>query len=407
VPFGWYLALRFLHAGCAQALLIVLGVAVGVAVQVFVSLLIHGLQEDLIDRTLGIQPHVTLSPREEEARPLLEHDAQPGTYVASRVEKAEQRLRSIEGWQRLTRSIGSEPGVAVVSERVSGPALAIRGEATYGVTLLGVVPTRFDDVVPITRNLVSGGLQLQPGDAVIGRVLAHDLGVSVGDLLRIDAGSTSERFTVRGIFDLGGQIANSQWVLLPLRAAQSLLGLPGGVTEIDLKVADVFEAALIAERLADRTGLHQQSWMSTNAQLLSALRSQSMSSLLIQLFVMCAVAMGIASVLVVSVMQMSGQIGILRAIGTRRSAVLTMFLLQGAMMGLAGAVLGTLAGSALVKTFHLLMRDARGGPLFRLDWDHTLFAVTFAVAVGTGLLAAVLPARRAARLDPAVAIRHE
>jgi len=146
--------------------------------------------------------------------------------------------------------------------------------------------------------------------------------------------------------------------------------------------------------------------MRTNAQLLVALRSQSSSSQMIQVFVILAVAMGIASVLVVSVVQKGKEIGILRAMGTARSSVLNIFLLQGAIVGLLGSVLGSAIGAALGVFFASLARNADGSPTFPIAITVTLVARSAIIALVTGLLAAVLPARRASRLDPAVAIRN-
>jgi lipoprotein-releasing system permease protein len=150
--------------------------------------------------------------------------------------------------------------------------------------------------------------------------------------------------------------------------------------------------------------------MDTNAQLLSGLRSQSSSSLLIQVFVILAVAMGIASVLVVSVIQRSREIGILRAIGTPRARVLRIFLIfliQGGIVGALGAALGTAIGAGLAGFFETVASNADGTPSFPIQIDAGLILGTAALAILTGLVAAVLPARRAARLDPAVAIRNE
>jgi lipoprotein-releasing system permease protein len=146
--------------------------------------------------------------------------------------------------------------------------------------------------------------------------------------------------------------------------------------------------------------------MKTNAQLLVALRSQSSSSQMIQFFVILAVAMGIASVLVVSVVQKGKEIGILRAMGTSRSTVLRVFLLQGAMVGALGSVLGTALGAGLGAAFAGAMRNADGSAMFPITVSLALIARSAGVALATGVLAAVLPARSAARLDPAVAIRN-
>lgn len=181
----------------------------------------------------------------------------------------------------------------------------------------------------------------------------------------------------------------------------------GAVTRIEVRLPDPFDADETAAALAGRTGLEAESWMQTNAELLTALRSQSSSSLLIQVFVVLAVTIGIASVLVVSVFQKRRQIGILRAMGASRARVAWVFLIQGGVMGLVGSGVGVGLGAAIAKLFARTAVDPEGNALFPIVLDTRLMVTSSLIAIATGLVAAVLPALRAARLDPAEAIRHE
>jgi lipoprotein-releasing system permease protein len=146
--------------------------------------------------------------------------------------------------------------------------------------------------------------------------------------------------------------------------------------------------------------------MKINAELLTGLSAQSSSKSMIQFFVVLAVALGIASVLIVSVVQKSREIGILRAVGTSRRRVLRIFLIQGAVLGLFGSFVGSALGAALSKLFEGLARGPDGAAKFPVQLDAQLFVLATVLATGVGLLAAVLPARRASRLDPASAIRN-
>ncbi len=180
-----------------------------------------------------------------------------------------------------------------------------------------------------------------------------------------------------------------------------MLDLPGGVTVIDATIADLFEANVIAARLRALTSLKTESWMETNGDLLNALSSQSMSTQMIRIFVGISVAFGIASVLAVSVGQRTREIGILRAMGSRRQQILRIFLLQGGVLGLLGSLAGAAAGYGLVQVFNVF-----GPKLFYIPIDPWLMPSAIALATVTGVLAAAAPARRAARYDPAVAIRY-
>jgi len=237
-------------------------------------------------------------------------------------------------------------------------------------------------------------------------VLAHDLGVEVGDKIRITTPQgRGDVFTVSGLFDVGNKDVNQRWVLVSLRQAQTLLDLAGGITTIEVKVEEIFQAERLAQELAATTGLTADSWMKLNQQLLTGLQAQSSSSVMIQAFVVIAVALGIASVLGVSVIQKSREIGILKATGTSTGAVLRIFLIEGTIVGLVGSLLGGAIGAGLATFFAHAVKNPYGESLFPIALTPGLFVAASAVALVTGLLSAWYPARHAARLDPAQVIR--
>jgi len=393
------LAMRFLREGRAQSLLILFGIAIGVAVIVFVTDLISGLQSNIIQRTLGTQAHIRVQAPEEINRIA---PAPPGTLQLILEDRRPQVLRSIVNWPLVRDVLEQTPGITAVSPVVSGPAFGRRGEAVQSIALIGIDLPRYLQVIPLDRNMVEGRLDLESGNAVIGRQLAKDLGLRTGGKLRIDAGKGREAVVnVAGIFELGVRELDARYVYLDLKQAQTLLGLPGGVTVIDVTVADLFHADRSAARIRSLTGLKAESWMETNAQLMNALSSQSLSTRMISFFVAMSVALGIASVLAVSVTQRTREIGILRAIGMRRGQMLRVFLVQGAVLGLAGSLLGAIAGLGLGGAFNTF-----GPGLFFIPLPPLLVPAAMALATVAGVLAAAIPAARAARLDPVEAIRH-
>ena len=395
----WTIATRFLREGKAQSTLILVGIAVGVAVIVFLTALITGLQGNIIKRTLGTQAHIKVQPTEESNRILPPASGSAQLLLES---KRAQRLRSINNWQQVRDVLDTLPRVSAVSPLISGPAFARRGEALQSVALVGIDAPRYLRIIPIQDDIVAGAFRIGAGDAVIGKQLATDLGMRVGDKLRLDGGQGRESVVnVAGIFKLGVRELDARYVYLDMKQAQSLLNLPGAATIIDVKVDDIFEAQAIAARIARLTGLKAESWMETNAQLMNALRSQSLSTRMISVFVALSVALGIASVLSVSVVQRTREIGILRAMGTTRQQMLLVFLFQGALFGLAGSLLGVVAGYGLVGTFNTF-----GPKLFYIPVEPWLPVAATALATVTGILSAAVPARRAASLDPVEAIRH-
>ncbi len=199
---------------------------------------------------------------------------------------------------------------------------------------------------------------------------------------------------------------NRRWVIMAQRNAQSLLDLSGGVTHIDLTVDDIFAAESVATRIASLTGLTAESWMAVNTQLLTAFKNQTMTTRTVRVFLILIVALGIASVLVVSVVQKQREIGILRAMGTSPRRIMWVFLIQGGLVGASGALLGSGLAALMVYGASFALRQSDGSPLISGSIEPAYYLSAAAVAILTGLLAAVAPARRAAKMDPVEAIRY-
>ena len=407
LPFEWIVALRFLREGRMQTMFIVSGIAVGVAVIVFMSALLTGLQANFIRRVLSAQAHIQLLPPKEVARVLgPPPGAPPGTAERAIVQAPLQRIKSIDQWQSVVTQIRAMPEVLVVSPEATGSALVVRGAANRAVTLIGVDPTLYFRIVAVPDQIVRGSARLTSSDILIGTELASDLGLAVGDKLRVSAASgASNTLTVTGIFDLGNKGANQRTTYVALHTAQSLLGLAGGVSSIDVTLHDVYAAETIAQRVTAATGVQADSWIATNAQFFTAVQAQRTSNTTIRVFVGLSVAFGIASVLVVSVVQKSREIGIMRAMGISRGQILRVFLLQGGLLGLAGSVVGSAIGITALVLWQRLALNPDGTPLFPLAIEPGLFGAALLLATLTGIAAAFAPALRAARLEPVVAIR--
>ncbi|WP_374243760.1 ABC transporter permease [Zoogloea sp.] len=401
LPFAPMVALRFLREGRMQTLLILAGTTGGVAVIVFLTQLIAQLQAQIVDRVLGSQAHVVIRPLEEANRRAIDADG-----YATLIEPRAQRLRSVDQWENIARLAAGMEGVTAVSPVATGPAFAVRGQANKSVALMGVDAERYRRIVRMEEYMVAGRFAVDGPRAVIGSELAKDLGIGLEDKLRVMLpNGRDELLVVGGVFDIGNKDLNRRWIFVTLPLAQSLLDLPGGISNLDLTVADIFAAQAVADRLRGATGLTVDNWMQTNAQLLAALRNQTVSNNLIRSFVTLIVALGIASVLVVSVVQKQKEIGILRAMGASRGMILQVFLIQGAAVGAVGSAVGSLLAFTLLQVFSHIYRNADGSPLFSAQLEPRFIVMAALVATGVGLASAVIPARRAARMDPVQAIR--
>ena len=404
-PFALFesvVAFRFMREGLTQTLLIISGVALGGGVIIFMSALLAGLQANIIRRTLNYQAPIQVLAPDQVARRLRPDEA----AVAAQVQPRSQQLRSVDQWQKVRADIIGMKDVVGATPVVTGPGFAQRGDAARSVSIIGIEPESYFDVIALPEKIVAGRDEVGPVDIVIGIELAKDLGTVVGDkLVLVTAGGVNATLTVIGIFDFGNKGVNERTVYVALRTAQSLLDLAGGATSIDVKVHDPFAAESIAQAIRESGDVRVDSWISTNAQFFSAMAAQILVNTLIRIFVGITVALGIASVLIVSVVQKSKEIGILRAMGTARGQVLRVFLIQGGFMGFVGAVFGSVLAWIFLMLWRGVGKNPDGTPLFIVVIEPSLFAIACAAAMLVGILAAVVPARRAAQLDPAVAIR--
>lgn len=392
------IAWRFMAENPQQTLLISIAIAVGTAVIIFITTLMNGLQENTINKTLGSQSHIKL-----EATRLYNRTPQAVSQQVLQLETMRaQPLQRIDSWQALVVDLDAIPGLTAVSPVVSGPALVQKGRATASVMVNGIDPQRYRHIVDLPGHMVQGRFHVGSEDVLVGSELAQDLGLQVGDKLRLQSGEGRTALVrVSGIFTLGVQELDTRQLYSDLKQAQTLLNLSGGVTALDLKITDIFTAREWAARLERLTGLYVKNWMDNNSQLLNALRSQRMTTSMIRTFVGLAVGLGIASVLAVSVVQRTREVGILRAMGSTREQILRVFLTQGAMLGAIGALFGMAGGYGFVYLFNTF-----GSQLFFIAVATEVTITALFIAIGSGVLAAALPARRASRYDPAEAIRY-
>ena len=403
LPFEVTVAVRFLREGRLQTWFIVGGIAIGVGVIVFMSAMLAGLERNFLRRILGSQAHIQLLAPEAMARPLR---AEQGAVIDLTAQRPAQRMVSVDQWRRIADDVRTNPGVVAVSPVVVGSVLAMRGDVGRSIALTGVDPAEYFRIVRVPEYIAAGEAKLTSETVVIGAELARELGIGVGDKITVRAANGMLRtLTVAGLLDFGNKIANQRTSYVALRTAQSLTGLIGGATSIDVTVRDIYAAEAIARRIGAQHRVKAESWMASNAQFFAAIRAQINTNTLIRVLVGLSVAFGIAAVLVVSVIQRARDIGILRATGVRRGQVLRVFLLQGAILGFVGSAAGSALGALALVQWHDLTRQADGRELFPLVLEPSLFVATAILATLTGVLAAAAPAARAARLDPVVAIR--
>lgn len=405
------LAWRHLVSGGGQTVLTVFAVAIAVTVIIFIQTLITGVQRRFIGDLVGSLPHVTVKAPDPLPQTLAEVTTQrPGELLATNQQKAVQKRTDLEQWQTLEVQLAQFPHVKTVSPAVRGSAFLIRGEKRFAVTVSGGEPAKQEQVSFLQKDLIAGRwLDLRPGEVVIGIRLAEEAGVRLGDRVRIQsAQGVSESFTIAGLVYTGNNTTDLGQAFLTLRDSQSLFRTGQNVSSILLKLDDAFLADEVADQIGASLPYKVDSWMKDSAFILNAIRSQNQTRNMICAFVLLASAFAIASVLIVSVIQKQKQIGILKSMGARDQQILIVFTLEGLGVAVAGALVGCVWGFFILKALENIPQAARFGKvdkLFSIIYEPSIFGGAAGAAIVATLIAAILPARRAAKLSPVEVIR--
>jgi lipoprotein-releasing system permease protein len=403
------LAVRYLVSARLQSGLLMFGVAVGVVVFTFIAALMNGLSVRLTEDITGNVAHVTLEPELRVPRVFMASPAGRPLFAVQPGHDVKSVIRSYRSALEVARRM---QGVRVAVPEVFGNATVARGEKNVAVAVTGVETNSANEIAPLGHSMVKGRLELGVGDLVIGSRLAEELAVDVGDRVLLRPAQTSGTesdavgvMVVRGVFTLGIQAIDERVVYMDLASAKKLFDLSDGVSIIELKVDDVWQAPLIAERLGRATKLKASNWLDRNARLQEGLRAQASTSTMIKAFSLLTIAIGVASALFLSVSRRRGDIGILRSFGIGRGAIIRTFVFQGLLIGTIGAVVGVALGFGFAHLLLATSMKATGTPSIPIDPARGEYLRAILLAMGTSALAAVLPAWSAARIDPLEAIQ--
>jgi lipoprotein-releasing system permease protein len=394
------IASRYLWSSKAQSALLVFGVALGVFIFIFMSALIGGLAEYILDNTVGDISHVTIEAEAEDPAILISPSA--GTLLSA-IEKANARQAILRDAEAFLTLIEALPEVIAVSPQINGAGFMTRGSLVAQVGINGIAPGKESVIIGLEGYLTSGTVRLGTGLVVIGKRLAEDLSLSVGNTIRLDASTgVNMVLTVAGIYEIGQGGFDRATAYVSLPTARTLFQIPQGVTRVEIKLRDLYAAEAVARRIAALTGLDARPWTEGGQQLLDALQAQAQTGLILKSFAMVTIVIGVASSLLLSTYRRRPEIGIMRAMGASRRFVVFVFVTQGALVGVLGALAG--AGTGYLALLGFPSRDeiAPGG--LPIDIAQGAFGLAILLTSIVSVLASILPARSAARLDPVTAI---
>ncbi len=382
-----------------------IGLMLGVAVLITVLSVMNGFDRELRQRILGMVSHASI------------HGYQP-----------------IDDWEAIRDRAMARPEIAGAAPFIHEQGMVTARGNVQGVMLSGILPDAEAKVSIIDENMVMGALQdLQPGEfgIVIGELLAHHLGVGLGDKLTIVLPEASitpagviprlKRFTVKGIFRVGAEL-DGNLTFIHIEDASRLARMEGSVQGVRLQLHDLFQSQRVAWDIASSLGSHfyASDWTRTHGNLFSAIKMEKTMIGLLLMMIVAVAAFNIISTLVMVVTDKKADIAILRTMGMSPRGIMTIFIVQGALIGVIGTVVGTILGvlaalnvSNLVGALERLMGTRFLNPDVyfisdlpsQLIWSDVM--VISGVAFLLSLLATLYPAYRAAKIEPAEALRYE
>lgn len=387
----------------------VLGISLGVATLIVVVGVMSGFERELRSKILGTQSHVVV---------------------------VESGAASMRKWGDVLKRVRKEPEVVAAAPFVFGQAMLSSNGSVTGAVVRGIDPVREKDVTDLRSYMRAGSLDSlsaeggMPG-VILGSELASSLGLQLGMEVTIisPVGAVtpmgvlpkSKTFKTAGIFRSGFYQYDSGMALIDMKVSQDFFGLGEGVTGVHLRVKEIFGAERVSRRLQKDLPYPYwvRSWQLMNRNLFSALKTEKTTMTILLLLVIVVAAFNIIGSLIMVVMEKGREIAILKSMGATRGVILRIFFIQGAVMGLAGAVLGTIGGlvlgwnlgvveTFLEKYFGLDILPPSVYNISRLPVHMTVSDVTL-MAIGAfliSLLATVYPAWRASRVDPVEVLRY-
>ena len=391
------IAYNFLSKSKGQTLFLLTAIATGVAVQVFISSLVVSLQNNIIDTVLGNIPHIVVEDGNTRDSLIQENNIYNyGNFTSERdkISNYESLINSLKGNREIKNIVPTLEGNALYERQGKSTALQIRG----------VDLDSGDSMFKVKEKVYLGDKTVDSDKILVGKRISEDFNLSPKDIMNITLpAGDKEKFRINGIFDLENQQFNNGLIYMDILKAQRIFDKKGYVNKINIQLKNIFLGEKIALDIEKAfPDLKATSWMKDGKQLLNALRAQTISTTVIQGVVLLSTTLSIASVLYITVVQKTKEIGILKAIGANDFSIGFIFLFQGAIVGFLGALLGCLIGLFLIKIF-----EWGAKPSFVIDLRGLLILRILIFSTVSGVIAAYIPGKKSMKLDPVEVIKGE
>jgi lipoprotein-releasing system permease protein len=406
-PFPVFIAMRYLRSRKRQSglsfqtAISIGGVAVGVMALIIVLSVMSGFHEDLQKKILGMNAHIV----------VLDYSG------------------TIDFSEGVVDKIKGDREIISTSPFILGQVMVSSGKKGQGVYVRGIDPSLEADTTDIARHLKEGTLaDLVREDGlpgiILGKELAERLGVFKNDVVTMLSPSGEigplgmlpkvKKFKLVGIFDVGMFEYDSNLVLVSLKAAQDFFGMGNAVTGIEVKISDIYRAAEVRERIQKVLGFPYlvKDWMQMNRNLFSALRLEKFAMFVILVLIILVASFNIVSTLIMNVIEKQREIAILKAMGATNKGIMSVFMIQGFLIGFIGTLIGLTGGYALsyiLNTYQIIKLPPDIYYLSHLPVKVHIsdFVAVSVSAIVISFLSTIYPAWQAAKLNPIEPLRYE
>ena len=403
------LAIKYIFSRKLQSLLMLIGVAFGCGGYIVFTSIQTGFQNFLKERLIENNGHITIRSREDYITP----DSLAGVFFEGKRiywitepsgKRSHDYLQSAWYWQKLLEKL---PYVVASTRRIEATTTCSRASFSRSISLRGVDPVNEPKVTNIAEDIIEGKLQmLSSGNNMViaGVELLKFLGAKVNDTINIiNPDRHVYPVKVVGIYSSGDRRNDESLVLGSITTVQNILESPGKITKIVVKTIDANKAAVFAQKLSQYSYDKVESWDQANVNFLSMTKQQSLIRQITMFTFILVVSFGIYNVLNMMVHQKQREIAILRSIGYTSGDTVMLFLLQGALISIAGGIIGLIIGYVACSYIETIKLPGR--PMM-VAWDVSIYMWGFVLVVTSALLASFLPAKNAGKLSPIEIIRR-
>jgi lipoprotein-releasing system permease protein len=410
----WFISIRYLLTHLRQSLVCVAGVTISVMMFITMDSMMEGFTDKFIIETVESSGHITIydEPRETETKILERAYTSPDALLLVEGVKPREQIKKIKNPTGLMATLQRLPHVVSAAPIVTGDAVITYGTKTYAVQILGCDPDKQVAVTTIGKNVTEGAfdrLKKTADGVVLGRGIAQTIGAHIDDSVTLTS-TTGGRTIARvvGIFDTGVTPIDYSRVYMMVNSSQTLLDKKNVINQVVIRLDDYTIAREVAAQIEGVCGYKCYSWQEANENFLKIFKVQTVITYFITGSLLLVAAFGVLNILIMAVLERVNDIAILKSFGLSRNDITQVYVMQGLVIGFFGAALGLGIGKLCVEGLRRLPIRVEG--LVKTEGllmsEHARQYITaFVASIVVVLLAAVYPARRAAKYDPVEVIR--